>query len=120
MTDLYTNIGWNSNPSFLEIYSVSPTGRGNDKLWLLSVKEVYELLGGEEKIENNHLVDYFDWHEKVLNNIEWTSRYWLRSFVDDMVAYSVGCGIGYGCYGLDVDIYEASLRPAFNIDLSKL
>ncbi len=122
MTDLYTDIGWNANPSVEEIYSVTTTASASDKLWLLSVKEVYVLLGGGEKIVNNHLVGYHEWSEIVLTNIEWNYRYWLRTFStsSELDVYAIGCGQGYGCYDLDIELYEEALRPAFNIDLSKL
>ncbi len=120
MKDLYTDIAWDYNTTN-EITSVSTSVNKTDKLWLLSVKEVYELLG-REKVQNNILEPHNYWEEGIISKIEWNDLYWLRSpclIIGE--PFIVGYGdYDYGCYTLPQDMYECLVRPAFNIDLSLL
>ena len=114
--DLYTDMDWAYWGG--EVTSISTSVNASDSLWLLSAKEAYTLLGGGT-ILNNYLPVSYEWEENIRNNISWNGIiWWLR-----------------GGYALDINVVdtnvsntiynvsswnEHSLRPAFNIDLSKL
>ncbi len=124
MTDLYTDIVWKCD-SDGEILSISTTKADSDKLWLLSAKEIYTMLGGGEVLNNNLGKSSEEWSENIKQNILWGKDYWLRSpsstktsdlnllCVDDAI-------VVYMCYPSDIELYEHGFRPAFNIDLSLL
>lgn len=119
MQDLYTDIAWDCFDT-KEITSVSISVNKTDKLWLLSVKEVYELLG-REKVQNNILEQHYYWGETILSKIEWNDLYWLRSpYLLAGEPFVIGYGRDYGCYTVMQDVNECLVRPAFNIDLSLL
>ncbi len=119
INDLHDDIGWNyyGNDSAYAtnaIYDTTPTTSSTsktDKLWLMSVKEVYTLLGGGRVINNTIPTDW----SSVMENTAWDYYYWLRSpypygsdyafRVDDGGDWDYdGVGSGY------------AVRPAFNLN----
>ncbi len=121
MTSLYTDIGWNyyrgnSNYAENEVYSITTTNTESDKLWLMSIAEVYSMVGGGE-ITNGTISD--DW-SSVMANIDWSSEesadmFWLRSpdaTASFRVYYVESDGDFLGRpYGTLM-----SIRPAFNLE----
>ncbi len=117
VSELYQDMAWLPDDACQVDNCTLPTGTYDtteDSLWLMSVAEIYELVGGGT-ITNN-TIDA-DW-SSVKENTAWNYHYWLRSPnpYDDDFAFFV--------YEDGVFVYEVeetpALRPAFNIDLSKL
>lgn len=139
VAEMYTNIGWYTNsqgekapndnlPSIVpmsapstygEIYAIDTTNTESDKLWLMSVEEVYKLVGGGT-ITNN-IVPTSSWSASVTNNLIWnqnnnsSSDYLLRSpeHFDSRRAIRIYSN-GACQYDFVSDIL--GVRPAFNIE----
>ena len=123
VADMYTDIGWdvasgyNSSYAKNAVYSITTSNTESDKLWLMSVAEVYTLLGGGTITDGNLSNDW----SSVMALTDWDADnssddyYWLRSprpvgFGDAFfVNYNGGCS--YNC----VDFTRA-VRPAFNLE----
>ncbi|MBO5022458.1 MAG: hypothetical protein J6C53_03165, partial [Clostridia bacterium] len=122
VADMYTDIGWNvdqENSSYAEnaVYSISTTNSESDKLWLMSVAEVYTLLGGGTITDGT--ISY-TWSTDVKNGCNWDADsyddlYWLRSpYPDDSsVAFFVEDD---GYWNLPPDPLTPAIRPAFNLE----
>ncbi len=122
VADMYKDIGWNlyqGNSSYAEnaVYSITTTNTESDKLWLMSVAEVYTLLGGGAISPDGIISD--DW-SSVRAGCNWDAKsisddYWLRSpaSYDSLSAFYV-YSTGAWSYN-DVD-GPCAVRPAFNFE----
>lgn len=123
MSDLYTNIGWNYNKENSDydenaVYSITTSNTESDKLWLMSVAEIYTMLGGGY-INTNATIPT-DW-SSVSSNLDWdtnslnTDRYWLRSanpYYSEESMHITAKGIWGTAYIESLYV----VRPAFNIE----
>ncbi len=131
ITDLHTDIGWATSSSSTgagnqwsppagttkyATYDTTPkTTEGADKLWLMSVAEIYTMVGGgtigaDGTIPSNWST-YYD-------NLIWNEEYyWLRS--PDPNRSNRAFYVSYNGDWLYYDVVGTrAVRPAFNIDLS--
>ncbi len=128
ITDLHNDIGWATSnigggqqyappagTTEYATYDTTPkTSVGADKLWLMSVKEIYTMVGGGEFNADGVIPQ--DWSQ-YSNNLIWINDdvYWLRSPAP-FASYSV-FDISYdGCCYSGACGYAHSVRPAFNIE----
>ncbi len=128
ITDLHTDIGWATGnvgggqqyappagTTQYATYDTTPkTSVGADKLWLMSVAEIYTMVGGGELNADGTIPS--DWSTYYDNSIWWNDGYyWLRSPAPDysVSAFLVGDGSGWG-YNHISNRY--AVRPAFNIE----
>ncbi len=107
MQNLYANIGWNSADG--TIYSINTTSTLCDKLWLMSVAEIYTMVGGGIMTDN---IVPSTWDTTIQTNVAWGSRYWLRSTNTWMPNYITGSGE----FDRETSDCTFSLRPAFNLE----
>lgn len=120
VADMYTNIGWNyagwnSNYAKNAVYSLPTTNTESDKLWLMSVAEVYTLLGGGT-ITNGTISG--DW-SSVMVATNWDADsfrddYLLRSPESDDSLNVAGI-LSDGDFDFDGVAIPGDIRPAFNI-----
>lgn len=118
-----------------EVYDKTSTSTESDKLWLLSVKEMYEWVGGGV-VGSDNIISETDWNTYA-ENYKWKSNpdnpngdldYWLRSSYilstgNYKYPYETCTTIAYTDGSLHVEFGADSPhppRPAFNIDLSLL
>ncbi len=104
------------------IYDTTYTTSTSDKLWLMSVKEIYTLVGGGRVIDNT--IPY-TWSEEVRENLIWRQNststedygeyYWLRSPNPGNSDYAFGVD-NYGAWSDDYVGYAYAVRPAFNLN----
>ncbi len=128
ITDLHTDIGWAlrnvgggqqyappAGTTTNATYDTTPkTTQGADKLWLMSVKEIYTMVGGGTIGADGTIPQ--DWSQ-YLNNLMWVddAGYWLRSpnphgsgnafYVDDN-----------GDWSSNSVVRTSAVRPAFNLN----
>jgi hypothetical protein len=128
MESLYTDIGWASGTikygqqysppagtTQYATYDTTPkTSAGADKLWLMSVAEIYTMVGGgtigaDGTIPQNWST-YYD-------NLIWNEEYyWLRS-PDPSDSYGAFAVFDGGAWGIGrVFFTNYAVRPAFNIE----
>ncbi len=132
--DLYVNIGWAVDENELGgdgsilpegviegvPYTIETTAVGEDKLWLMSIEEIFTLVGGGSLNLDGTIPD--DWYEYI-EKLIWKSgstddigvEYWLRS---PAIAYASHIYEIYENGEWSYDSYYASLavRPAFNLE----
>ncbi len=114
---LYENMGWNynigtdSSMSSYEIYSLSTSSKENDKLWLLSVYEVYTLLG-KQTLTNNNVPAMAG---ALAGNYSWSAWYWLRTPYPNDLAKSFRIAYN-GAWGGGIVSAAGAIRPAFNLE----
>ena len=123
VADMYTDIGWNvyqGNSSYAEnaVYSISTTNSESDKLWLMSVAEVYTLLGGGTIGADGTIAS--SWSTEVKAGCNWdadntSDYYWLRSPGPDDSdgAFDVHNLGNWSCNRVDLTF---AVRPAFNLN----
>ncbi|MBO5022603.1 MAG: hypothetical protein J6C53_03935 [Clostridia bacterium] len=134
MKDLAVDAGYNynglasSSHADNEVYDKTSTSTESDKLWLLSVKEAYEWLGGGVVGSDNIISDWNTYREnyqlKDKDQAYMSLNYWLRSlfwyqedpFWEETIAMTVSTD---GTLESLSDV-SCAVRPAFNIDLSLL
>ncbi len=118
ISDLYTDMAWRIDDNY-QVEDISPPSgaSGADRLWLMSVKEIYTLLGGEA-IGSNGIIPY-DWSD-IMENLDWDTdsyddEYWLRSLdpYSSDFAFRV---TGNGDWGNDDVAGTFAVRPAFNLE----
>ena len=118
VADMYTDIGWNwyqRNSSYAEnaVYSITTTNTESDKLWLMSVAEIYTLVGGGTIGADGTISD--DW-STYYDNLIWNEfPYWLRSpdpTYSNLAFYIHPEGNCY--YNIVTDTW--AVRPAFNLE----
>ena len=113
VSDLYKKINWDANT---KISDGSTTVTGADKLWLLSVAEMYSLLGGGDV---STITASDKWSTEIKEKIEWSygdGAFWLRSpKLDESTQVYLGwLGEGRSYY---VGYYNPfSVRPAFILE----
>ncbi len=131
ITDLYKDIGWaESNigggqqyappagTTQNATYDITPkTSVGADKLWLMSAKEAYTLLGGGE-IGEDKIIDG-DWSINCnTDNLLWLGDtyefYWLRSPFSDNSSNACFIDDSGFCSNDNIRVGLA-VRPAFNV-----
>ena len=112
-SELYQNMAWRTDDANQIENCSLPTGTYDtteDSLWLMSVAEIYTLVGGGTI---THSTIDFNW-EDYWNELAWDYSYWLRTpypFIDfGVVAVEFE---GY-CNGFAV-VTSYALRPAFNL-----
>ncbi len=140
ISDLYKDIGWVTDSStigagyqysppagatYLSMYDISTNETGSDKLWLMSVKELYTMVGGGT-ISSDGTIPY-TWGNEIESKCFFglgiegytfnSSSYFLRTPESD---YEHGAIILYGgTGGWHNDFYsvswECAVRPAFNV-----
>ncbi len=118
ISDLYTDMAWRIDDNYqVEDISLPSGATGADKLWLMSVAEVYTLLGGGT-ISSDGIISE-DW-SSVMAGCNWdadnTSDYfWLRSPnpYDSGSAFNV---YHDGDWTFDLVDCTYAVRPAFNLN----
>ncbi|MBO5022033.1 MAG: hypothetical protein J6C53_00935 [Clostridia bacterium] len=141
ITDLHTDIGWAYSSDGTTVpneggddayapptgtkpnatYNTSVEGAtGADKLWLMSVKEIYTLVGGGALGANGTIP--YDW-SAYYDNLIWRRNstdeygvyYWLRSPYpgNSFYAFSVRNNGAWGGHGVAL---TRAVRPAFNLE----
>ncbi len=127
MTSLYTDIVWNYNTDNSpvndnyarnEMYTITTSEKGSDKLWLMSVKEVYTLLGGGIIGSDGTIPS--TWSQDVKDGCDWdtdntSDYYWLRSPIPDYGSFITFQIASDGNFFVDDVSYESAVRPAFNL-----
>ncbi len=119
VVDMYTDIGWNYdgyNSGYTKnaVYSITTTNTESDKLWLMSVGEVYVLLGGgtigSDGIISDDWSNYLDYlyYEGMSYYFRSPSPRWSnRAFYFDTADWELtACVVNY----------RYSVRPAFNLE----
>ena len=113
MSDLYTDINWNS--SINAISSGATTETGSDKMWLPSLKELFTMAGGGTLVDGRLSDNWYGcWEYGMLWN---DTCYWLRtpseytSVEEALIVNNAMDSDGFW-YGFGVR-YSVTVRPAF-------
>ncbi len=120
ISNLYQEMGWRSGlGGILEDCSL-PTGSydtTDDRLWLMSVAEVYKLVGGGT-IADATIPVSTSWSSTVRSNLSYQGHiYWLRTPDEELedMAYYIDDSTAYACTSDWVGV-ENAVRPAFNLE----
>ncbi len=111
ISDMYTDMAWRVDDAN-QVEDLTTSVTGADKLWLMSVAEIYTLVGGGTITDNKIDTDWSTYYDNLIWNEEF---YWLRSPDPD------GSGGAFRVYDdggwnrSDVDLTYA-VRPAFNLN----
>ena len=119
ISDLYTDMAWRTDDKYqVEDISLPSGATGADKLWLMSVAEVYTLLGGGTIGADGTIAS--SWSTEVKAGCNWdadntSDYYWLRSSnpYDSYGAFRVGRNGDWNVYRV---AYAHAVRPAFNLN----
>ena len=119
ISDLYTDMAWRRDDKYqVEDISLPSGATGADKLWLMSVAEVYTLLGGGTIGADGTIAS--SWSTEVKAGCNWdadntSDYYWLRSPYPGYSsnAFNVDRRGGWG--NTSVGLARA-VRPAFNLE----
>ncbi len=120
VANMYSDIGWNiysNDSSYAEnaVYSITTSNTESDKLWLMSVAEVYTLLGGGTITDSTISTT---WSTDITNGCNWdmdntSDYYWLRSpYPNNSFGAILVGNDGTGTFGSVV--FANAVRPAFN------
>ncbi len=119
ISDLYTDMAWRTDDNYQVEDCTLPSGAtGADKLWLMSVAEVYTLIGGETIIDDT--ISGNAWSENVVRpNIDWSADiyddyYFLRTPYPG--SGSLALFIDEGAPNDDSVSTSLAVRPAFNLE----
>ena len=134
IADLHTDIGWAYSSDGITAPNVGgdntyapPTGTlpnatydtiandstGSDKLWLMSAKEIFMLVGGGA-LGNGNTIPYA-WDNLVQTNLIWNSTfYWLRSPFPSYSHYALAIASSGDWNRGTVGGNYYAVRPAFN------
>ncbi len=126
ISDLYTEIGWATGnvggsgsyappagTTQYAPYSITPSATGSDKLWLMSVKEIYTMVGGGT-LTNGTIPS--SWASDLRTKLVWNDEfYWLRSPFPSHAGNAFSVGDDGDCYHDLVD-FTIAVRPAFNLN----
>ncbi len=126
VADMYTDIGWNHgghNSSYapVEVYSLTTSNTESDKLWLMSVVEVYTLLGGGAISADGTISATWT---SVMAGTNWdadntSDYYWLRSPypLNSTTAFYVSNDGDHKYFNIG---FPRAVRPAFNLNLANI
>ena len=127
VADMYTDIGWNyggvnSDYAANCVYSITTSNTESDKLWLMSVAEVYTLLGGG--IITDGTIPS-SWSTDIIKCCNWdvdntSEMYFLRSPYSNNLSVAFAVGGSGRCAPGAVDSSIATVRPAFNLNLANI
>ena len=111
MTDLYKEIRWGADDDGNELIDGTTTSTAEVHFWLMSINEIYDLIGGGNGISYSSFGNYPD--------LAWTAEYMSRSHGTDGIAergdhiYSVVSGPEWSTLELGG---ARAIRPAFMVD----